>query len=262
MSLVEVIVSAALILLLATLFITAMVSGEEGAITSGTRTRAGFLAEEGLEAARNIRDESFANLIDGSYGIGQSGGTWALVGASDTQDIFTRTVSIQTISAISKSATSTVTWQQNGQRAGSVSVNTRLTDLGVLAPQAKSLQVDISGGHISNDVKFVGLKIKNVGANPITLSSTTIAWTGGSGTYFNQININGGTVWSSSGPGYPAGNQVSSSTVGMTPTLMQPNSQTPFNAITFDQSMHGASFTIVFIMSDNSSTTITTATMP
>jgi len=33
-------------------------------ITNGARTRAGMLADEGLEAVRNIRDENFTNLTD------------------------------------------------------------------------------------------------------------------------------------------------------------------------------------------------------
>ena len=262
MSLVEVIVSAALILLLATVFIGALVSGEQGTQLSGARTRASFLAEEGLEAARNIRDQDFENLADGSYGIGQNAGSWAFVGTSDTKDSFTRTVTIQTTNTNTRLVTSNVTWQQNAQRPGSVSLSTYLTNTALLVPEVKNLQVDISGGHISNNTKFVGLKIKNIGSSPIRLSSTTIAWSGGAGTHFNQININGGAVWSSTGPGYPAGDQVSSSTVGITSVLMQPNSQTPLNAINFDGSMHGAFFVIGFIMSDNSSTTITTPVMP
>lgn len=260
-SLIEIIISSALILLLATLFTNAILAGEEGAVTSGTRTRANLIAEEGLEATRNMRDDSFLNLVNGTYGVAPQLGTWVLGGPSTVVDIFTRTVAIQTIDATTKQVTSTVTWPENGQRVGSVTLVNNLIDTSLLVPQIKSLQIDVSGGHISASSRLVGVKIKNVGANNITLSSTTVSWVGGSQSNLTEVDINGGTRWATTGY-YPTGAQPTGSTVGITPVIMNPNSQTPINNFIFDGDIHGSTFTIGFTMSDNSSTTITLPLLP
>ena len=38
-----------------------------------TRARAATLADEGLEAVRNIRDANFSNLTDGTFGLTTTG---------------------------------------------------------------------------------------------------------------------------------------------------------------------------------------------
>lgn len=94
----------------------------------GNRARAAFLAEEGLEATRNLRDASYSNLTNGTFGLATTGNQWSLSGASDVTDIFTRAVTIADSTTNVKQVTSTVTWQQNPQRTGSVSAITYLTN--------------------------------------------------------------------------------------------------------------------------------------
>lgn len=129
-SLVEVVLAAALFALIAATLAGVLIYGEESSALAGGRTRAVFLAEEGLEAVRNIRDAGFISLpVDGNYGLQISGGQWAFLGlgTSDTTDIFTRQINITTIDTNRKTITSTVNWQQNPQRTGSVVLTTRLT---------------------------------------------------------------------------------------------------------------------------------------
>lgn len=127
-SLVEVILSSAVFILLVTALVGAYLYGEESTALSGNRARATMLAEEGLEAARNIRDENFANLTDGVYGLGTVSNQWILSGSQDITDIFTRQIVISTVDAERKSVTASVTWQQNPQRAGLVSLTSRFTN--------------------------------------------------------------------------------------------------------------------------------------
>lgn len=57
--------------------------------------KANRLAEEGLEAARSIKNRNFYLLASGTKGIGIStGGVWALMGTTDTTDKYTRRVSV------------------------------------------------------------------------------------------------------------------------------------------------------------------------
>ena len=46
---------------------------------AGERVRAQMLVDEGLAAAKNIRDSGFHNLTDGTYGIGIMNNQWSLV---------------------------------------------------------------------------------------------------------------------------------------------------------------------------------------
>ena len=126
-SVVEVVLAAGLFGLIITALTSILIYGEESSALAGQRARATFLAEEGLEAVRNIRDENFTNLTDGNYGLQVLSNQWGFSGTSDTTDVFTRQINISTIDSNRKSITSTITWQQNPQRIGSVVLTTRLT---------------------------------------------------------------------------------------------------------------------------------------
>src|SRR3989338_8542549 len=127
-SLVEVILSTAVFVLLVTALVGAYLYGQESTALAGNRARAAMLAEEGLEAARNIRDANFSNLSDGTHGLVISGNQWTLSGSSDVTDIFTRSISISSIDMDRKSVVSNISWQQNPQRTGSLSLATRFTN--------------------------------------------------------------------------------------------------------------------------------------
>ncbi len=55
-------------------------------------TRANRLAEEGLEAARSIRNRNFSVLASGTFGIGISSNLWAFSGTSDVTDKYKRQI--------------------------------------------------------------------------------------------------------------------------------------------------------------------------
>lgn len=137
-SLVEVILASAVFVLLVTALVGAYLYGQESTALAGNRARATMLAEEGLEAVRNIRDSAFANITDGTYGLTTAGNQWNLSGLEDTADIFTRQVVISSIDTKRKSVTANVTWQQNPQRSGLVSLVTHLTNWQASAPPAVS----------------------------------------------------------------------------------------------------------------------------
>jgi Tfp pilus assembly protein PilV len=126
-SLVEVMLTGAIFVLLVTALVGAWLYGEESEMLSGNRARAILIAEEGLEALRNIRDAGFSNLSDGTHGLTTTGNQWNLSGSSDTTDIFTRQIIISSVDTDIKSVTANVTWQQNPSRTGTVSLVTYIT---------------------------------------------------------------------------------------------------------------------------------------
>lgn len=126
-SVVEVLLAASIFAMLTTAVIGALVYGRASTASSGDRARANLVADEGIEAVRNIRDAGFANLTDGTYGLVQSGNTWTLSGTSDTSDIFTRSITIASGGTNRKTITSNVSWS-GGQGSRQASVVSELTN--------------------------------------------------------------------------------------------------------------------------------------
>jgi len=162
-SLVEVILASSLFILLVTTLVGSSLYGQESTMLAGNRARAALLAEEGLEAVRNIRDSGFSNTTNGTHGLAISGNQWVLSGSSDATGIFTRQIGISSVDDDRKEITSTVTWQQNTQRAGSLSLTSRLsrwmeaiTLIGDWSNPTTTASVNLTG---SND----GLKIASQG---------------------------------------------------------------------------------------------------
>jgi len=126
-SLVEIILTVALFSMFAVGFSGIIIYGEEGVRISGNQDRALFLAYEGVEAVRSIRDEDFANLTNGTHGLAEISDVWNFSGSSDLSDIYTRDITISNYDTNIKEIVSRVTWQQNLQRTGETSVRTLLS---------------------------------------------------------------------------------------------------------------------------------------
>jgi type II secretory pathway pseudopilin PulG len=108
------------------------------------RTRAVFLAQEGLEATRAIRNGGWLELTDGLHGISDAGGTWTWSGGSDvSSDGYTRVVEVApverdgsgdivasggTVDPRTKLVTATVTWNPGLGGPQSVTYSTYVTN--------------------------------------------------------------------------------------------------------------------------------------
>jgi len=131
---IEVILASTIFGMLVTAMIGAMIYGQQSTAKSGDRGRAIILADEGIQAARSIRNLSYAGLTDGTYGLAQSSNKWVFSGSSDTNGIYTRQTTVANRSGNAKLITTTVTWQ-DGNSTGSVSVSSVLTNwLAAIAP--------------------------------------------------------------------------------------------------------------------------------
>lgn len=154
-SLLEVLLSSAVFALVVTAMVGVLIYSSESSNLAGKRFQATNLAEEGLEALRNIRDEAFSNLTAGTSGLAQ-GTTWSLSGSSDTVGIFTRAETITAVSSQRKSVTSNLSWTQNAQRTGSVSLETRFTNwrrnLGTWSTATLETSINLAGNANANGV--------------------------------------------------------------------------------------------------------------
>lgn len=117
------------------------------------RTRADDVLSNGFEAVRQIRNQSFDLLADGTHGLAESGGTWSFSGASDTDGIYQRTVEISTIDDLTRQATVTVTWVNHLGRTEQRSATTLLTDwLTEFSAPSSSCYGEAATGDWSNPV--------------------------------------------------------------------------------------------------------------
>lgn len=95
-------------------------------------TVANFLAEEGLEATRAIRDNAWNDLVPGNSGLVISGNNWVFQGTSeDINDQLrggTRTIEVEDVSFDRKKVTSRVAWKFTEERIQEVKLITYLTN--------------------------------------------------------------------------------------------------------------------------------------
>ena len=123
----EVVLTSALLALFITAFVGAYLYGEQSAVSAGNRAQAVFLAEEALEAVRNIRDHSFSDLSDGTYGLSKTN-VFELSDSEDVIGVFSREIAITEIDADRKNITVNVTWEQGPRGDGVISLSTQLTN--------------------------------------------------------------------------------------------------------------------------------------
>lgn len=174
-SAVEVLLAAAVFGVVVTAIIGALVYGRASTATAGDRNRANMLAEEGLEAARNIRDAGYtANLVDGTYGLVLSGGVWTLSGSSDVTGNFTRSVTVASAGTNRKTITANVSWPQ-GAVTSQTSVSTLLTNWATTIAVAKTWANAFQQGSVDVTGTVAGFKIATQGDYAYMVRSATTA---------------------------------------------------------------------------------------
>ena len=253
----ESILASAMLLILVTIFINALISGQEGVVFASYRRQALSLAEEGLEAVRNIKEESFSNLSDGTFGLATSSNQWILSGSQDTSGLFTRQITIQPVDADTKKIESSVTWQQNAARTASTTLTTYLTNwTQVTADQATLLTVNTVNATRSGDNKEIrDIELLNSSQSDSTITSMTLSWDGSP--KIERIKIGGDTVWSKSGPGTPSGTQSSGTLLNIQDFTIEAGEDENIENIKFTSSMAGQTVIISLTMGDGSEKTFT-----
>ncbi len=192
----------------------ATVGGEEDSIAM-------FLAQEGLDAARSIRDRTWLDLATGTHGLTASSSRWEFEGSSDTIGKFTRTITVEEAKRFNndtdiststtgtppprfwgrtKKVTSTVTWTTDDINR-SVSAVAYLTDWNVF-DWHETNPTDFCAGTPSNvQIKYTGkaaqleLKVTS-GENFVSGAGSQFFDT--SDTDFNQGTFNDTTIIGSS----------------------------------------------------------------
>jgi len=144
-SIIEILVAIGIFAVIATAVVPAIIQTFTMARLGDNETNATLYAQEGIEAARSIKNQAFTNLVNGNYGTATGSGVWAFSGTSNTKDLYTRQINVATVSRDSsgnisapgcanladsstKQVTSTVTWNSSPTRSNNVTLQAYFTN--------------------------------------------------------------------------------------------------------------------------------------
>lgn len=129
--LVEALIGIAVFVLFAGAIGGTLLYGQENTIMAGDRSRATAASLRALEAARAVRDSSFASLAAGTYGVkvGPTG-VWTLVANSPqtATGSYTTTLTLTASGGTWMNAAARTVWKHGYTRSGAVLVSTTITN--------------------------------------------------------------------------------------------------------------------------------------
>ncbi len=105
-----------------------IIYGEQSSVRASNRAQATLLANEGIEASRNIALDDFDELVDGVFGLSILSDTYVFSGSSDTWDIYDRQITISSVDANTKQVVSRISWQDNASNYNDLELVTYLTN--------------------------------------------------------------------------------------------------------------------------------------
>lgn len=211
-------------------------------------SRAQLLASEGIEAVTSLRDGDFDQIPMGTYGLMMHQGHWALASSSDIQGKFTRTITIVDVDTDTKDITSNVVWSMRGGSQKNITYTTRLTNWRQTKGDAGYLEVATDGISLNaSSTEVNGLRIKNIGATSIVITSMTIFWN--APVHLERITIGGNDVFTAS----TSASVASGVLIDIANYTLEPISGFhAIDAFAFDGSLGNSNLTVLCTLSDGS----------
>lgn len=160
-TLIEIVLAVAIFSLLGLMVVSAFIYGRESTAAAVDRSRAAELANEGIEAVRNVASTNYSNLAaytNGTvYYVTVVANQWSLVTAPIVIDnTFTRTAVFADGPGGSRQLTVTVNWRENPTRQGKVSASTYLSNwqAATAAPNKTGVFVYADGGTTTDRMTY------------------------------------------------------------------------------------------------------------
>lgn len=231
-SVIEIILALSILAMTITAITGLISQSQKAEINSTHYNQAIFIAQEGLEAARNLRDNDFLNLTNGEYGISENGQNWELV-ANPTfegkNDFYERTITISDFNADTKLINSEVTWQVTSQEEKSVILTSYLSNW------QEIIELPFDGFLVNLDLvqrsgKWVRqITLENIGIENVTIEEIKISWFSENplnnppAMLLEEIQIGGGQAeWRYNGGFAQNGGQVSGTIIDITDFTFAP----------------------------------------
>lgn len=236
--------------------------------------RAIWHMNEGLEALQTI---AFADLPTTDVGsLTYASGRWTVgtAGVQALPDGMTRVVRVKTVSRDaqclvvtsggtvdddSKMLESEVTWVDTADRSHTLTTSalrTRWDDPQgscFTANMAASIEFTMSGAVFSGGKQLRQVYFTNTGGSIATID--TIAMTWNNGAELDQMFMDTSKIWSSSGPGTPAGAVLSGTELDIQDFTLSPGTTAELNKGQFNVQMNGTTLTMTVTFTDGSSWT-------
>jgi type II secretory pathway pseudopilin PulG len=145
LSIIEIIIAVSLFAIISASSMGAILGSFSTSRLGEEQNQANFLALQGIEAVTSIRNQDWANMSNGTFGLNYSGDSWTFSGTSDTDPSgkFTRVITISdvgrdgnnnivgsggTVDSETKRVVSTVTWDFTPTRNNSIIQEAYLTN--------------------------------------------------------------------------------------------------------------------------------------
>jgi len=212
-----------------------------------------FLAEEGLEAARAVRDNDWDVLTIGEHGLIISGNNWVFQGTeediSDRLRQGERKIIVQDIDSDpdKRKVTSQITWEISETQSRNVSLITYLTNWQKEGGgQADRLLVDSSKAELTGDKKNLRKIYLNSSQGTLTIDKMIFVWDNEN--KIEQVRIDNTFVW--------MGKQPSGTELDIENFEIEEGEEVEIDKVKFDGIMSGTTFSITFIMIDESIKTV------
>jgi len=128
-----------------------LILGERSTLSGGDHSRAGFIAEQQLEAVRGMKNDDFDALTIGTYGIALEPDGWTFSGTSVMTEGYEGSITVTSKGTDWLQVDSSVEWDFGPTRSGSVVLHTYLTDwqkpavVGDWSAMTKSTEVNDGG---------------------------------------------------------------------------------------------------------------------
>ena len=131
-SLIELLIALGIFVVMVSVVAFLLIDSYISNLQASQNSKAIFLAEEGMEAARSIRDNSWDNLTAGPHGLTISENNWIFQGElediSDKLPQGKRVITIGDINEDRKKVISQITWELFPARSQEISLVTYLTN--------------------------------------------------------------------------------------------------------------------------------------
>jgi len=173
-----------------------------------------LLAQEGLEAVRAIRDDSYGLLEAGMYGLARTDAGWEFTSSSDTYGKFQRSVILTQASEEVFEVTSLVQWDNS-----ELSLSTSLSNWRQNAGEAGDIAFDLNNAAlISSSTQLYGIALINTGTLQSTVTDVHLQFEGGGSLL--SISLGGESVFAASSSSAP----VSGERIDITDYMIAPSS--------------------------------------
>jgi len=123
----EVVIAMGLFTMVASSIVIMVLGSHTATLRAEKSIEAVAIAQEGLEATKNLRDRSWANITTGAHGIDEVAGAWTFSGTSDSKDGYTRVVTISK-SGDTASVDVDVDWEITSGVQNSITLSTKITN--------------------------------------------------------------------------------------------------------------------------------------